>query len=113
MVGAPDRQTRRVEVPLVPFQHQYVRLRTGEPVSTDLPTLRDPDDLVYFRPKDGDLVTGGYGRDPAPWSIEGIPENFGRELLSPTGPVRAAIRGVSATRPGSSGGGSGRVQSTP
>ena len=72
-----------VEVPLVPFQHQYVRLRTGEPVSTDLPTLRDPDDLVYFRPKDGDLITGGYGRDPAPWAIEGIPENFGRELLSP------------------------------
>ena len=72
-----------VEVPLVPFQHQYVRLRTEEPVSTDLPTIRDPDDLVYFRPKDGDLVTGGYGRKPAPWSVDGVPEDFGRELLSP------------------------------
>ena len=72
-----------VEVPLVPFQHQYVRVRTEELVSTELPTLRDPDDLVYFRPMEGDLVTGGYGRDPAPWSVDGIPEDFGRELLSP------------------------------
>ncbi|CAN5630224.1 FAD-dependent oxidoreductase [soil metagenome] len=72
-----------VEVPLVPFQHQYVRMRTGGSVSTDLPTLRDPDDLVYFRPMKGDLVTGGYGRDPAPWSVGGVPEGFGRELLSP------------------------------
>ena len=66
-----------VNVPLIPFQHQYVRMRTEESVSTDLPTLRDPDDLVYFRPMEGDLVTGGYGRDPAPWSIDGVPENFG------------------------------------
>ena len=72
-----------VEVPLVPFQHQYVRTRMEESVSTDLPTLRDPDDLVYFRPMEGDLVTGGYGRDPAPWSVDGVPEGFGRELLSP------------------------------
>ncbi|MGF1473263.1 MAG: FAD-dependent oxidoreductase [Rubrobacteraceae bacterium] len=71
-----------VEVPLVPFQHQYVRLRAREPVSIDLPTLRDPDDLVYFRPMEGDLVTGGYGRDPAPWSVDGVPEDFGRQLLS-------------------------------
>jgi 4-methylaminobutanoate oxidase (formaldehyde-forming) len=28
-------------------------------------------------------VTGGYGRDPAPWSVDGVPEDFGRELLSP------------------------------
>ncbi len=72
-----------VEVPLVPFQHQYVRVNLEESVSTDLPTLRDPDDLVYFRPMEGDLVTGGYGRDPAPWSVDGVPEDFGRELLSP------------------------------
>lgn len=72
-----------VEVPLVPFQHQYVRLHTDKSVSADLPTLRDPDDLVYFRPKEGDLVTGGYGRDPAPWAVDGVPEGFSRELLSP------------------------------
>lgn len=72
-----------VEVPLVPFQHQYVRLRLTEAVGESISTLRDPDDLVYFRPMDGDLVTGGYGRNPAPFGIDGLPETFARELLRP------------------------------
>jgi 4-methylaminobutanoate oxidase (formaldehyde-forming) len=54
-----------VNVPLIPFQHQYVHVRTEEPVSPDFPTMRDPDDLVYFRPYEGDIITGGYGRRPS------------------------------------------------
>jgi glycine cleavage system T protein len=73
-----------VHVPLVAFQHQYVRVRPAEPVPPTLPTMRDPDDLVYFRPDvSGDLLTGGYGRRPAPWGVHGIPEGFRRELLEP------------------------------
>lgn len=71
-----------VDVPLTPFQHQYVHVETEEHVSEDFPTMRDPDDLVYFRPKDGGVVTGGYGRSPATFAPEGIPEDFSRRLLA-------------------------------
>ena len=72
-----------VTVPLTPFQHQYVHVRTEEVVSPDLPTMRDPDDLVYFRPHEGGIVTGGYGRNPAPFAPEGIPDDFSHKLLDP------------------------------
>lgn len=72
-----------VNVPLVPFQHQYVRVKPSEPVAADFPTMRDPDDCVYFRPCEGDIVTGGYGRKPAPWGLEGIPSDFNHKLLQP------------------------------
>ena len=43
-------QLAGVEVPVVPFAHQYVLLRLpGVEVPLDLPTMRDPDRLVYFR----------------------------------------------------------------
>jgi glycine/D-amino acid oxidase-like deaminating enzyme len=62
-----------VRVPTIPFSHQYlvtqpldaVREARG-PERGHLPTLRDPDLLVYYR-EDGDgLVMGGYERPAAP-----------------------------------------------
>ena len=55
-----------VRVPVVPMAHQYLvtqpfRERDG----TALPTLRDPDHLIYFREEGGGLVMGGYERDCA------------------------------------------------
>jgi glycine cleavage system T protein len=70
-------------VPLIPFQHQYVHVKPEEPISPDFPTMRDPDDLVYFRPHEGDIMTGGYGRSPAPFALEGVPADFNHELLEP------------------------------
>lgn len=72
-----------VNVPLIPFQHQYVHVKPKEPVSPDFPTMRDPDDLVYFRPYEGGIVTGGYGRNPAPFALDGVPEDFSHKLLDP------------------------------
>ena len=72
-----------VNVPLVPFQHQYVHVKPEEPISPDLPTMRDPDDLVYFRPYEGDIMTGGYGRRPAPFALDGVPADFSHKLLEP------------------------------
>ena len=34
----------------------------------DLPTLRDPDRLIYFKEEVGGLVMGGYEPDPKPWA---------------------------------------------
>ena len=40
-----------VTVPIIPFAHQYLVTEPIEGVTPDLPQLRDPDHLVYFRPE--------------------------------------------------------------
>ncbi len=69
-----------VEVPVVPMAHEYLVLEpSGLP--TDMPTMRDPSLLVYFRPESGGLIMGGYERNCAPWSLDGIPGDFNAKLL--------------------------------
>jgi glycine cleavage system aminomethyltransferase T/glycine/D-amino acid oxidase-like deaminating enzyme len=61
-----------VRVPVVPFAHQYLvtqPFRERVP-GEHLPTLRDPDLLIYFREEGGGLVMGGYERDSAPWALD-------------------------------------------
>ena len=62
--------------------HQYLITRDIEGVTPDLPQLRDPDNLVYFRPEGRGLVLGGYERDPTPWSVDGVPADFNNRLLT-------------------------------
>ncbi len=71
-----------VSVPLVSVQHQYL---ITEPMGApkDLPTLRDPDRLIYFKEEVGGLVMGGYEPNPIPWAENGIPEGFHFTLLNP------------------------------
>ena len=78
-----------VEVPVVPFAHQYVLTEPLPGVEPEMPTLRNPDHLVYFRPEaGGGLVVGGYERDPAPWCWrDGPPADFNHTLL-PEDPER-------------------------
>jgi glycine cleavage system aminomethyltransferase T/glycine/D-amino acid oxidase-like deaminating enzyme len=71
-----------VNVPLIPFAHEYLITRpTGLPL--DMPTMRDPSLLVYYRPESGGLVMGGYERNPQPWGLDGIPADFNGRLLEP------------------------------
>jgi 4-methylaminobutanoate oxidase (formaldehyde-forming) len=70
-----------VDLPIVPFGHQYLITEPFEPALQPLPTLRDPDKLVYFRTEVGGLVMGGYERKPAPWALDGIPDGFEAKLL--------------------------------
>jgi glycine cleavage system T protein len=70
-----------VDLPIVPFGHQYLITEPFEPALDALPTLRDPDRLVYFRTEVGGLVMGGYERKPAPWALDGIPDGFEAKLL--------------------------------
>jgi glycine cleavage system T protein len=70
-----------VNVPLVPMAHEYLVTKpAGLPL--DMPTMRDPSLLVYFRPESGGLIMGGYERHPAPWSLDGIPPDFNGKLLA-------------------------------
>src|SRR6266550_3071810 len=71
-----------VNVPLIPFAHEYLITRpSGLPL--DMPTMRDPSLLVYYRPESGGLVMGGYERNPQPWGLDGIPPDFNGRLLEP------------------------------
>ncbi|MGD0712758.1 MAG: FAD-dependent oxidoreductase [Gaiellaceae bacterium] len=70
-----------VNVPVVPMAHEYLVTKpSGLPL--DMPTMRDPSLLVYFRPESGGLIMGGYERHPAPWSLDGIPPDFNGKLLA-------------------------------
>jgi sarcosine dehydrogenase len=69
-----------VNVPLCSVEHQYL---ISEPfgVPSNLPTLRDPDRLIYFKEDVGGLVMGGYEPNPIPWAVDGIPRGFHFSLL--------------------------------
>jgi 4-methylaminobutanoate oxidase (formaldehyde-forming) len=69
-----------VNVPIVPMAHEYLVTKpSGLPL--EMPTMRDPSLLVYFRPESGGLVMGGYERHCAPWALDGIPADFNSRLL--------------------------------
>jgi len=74
-------QLAGVNVPLVSVQHQYLVTEKIPGVQSDLPTLRDPDRLTYFKEEVGGLVMGGYEPNPLPWAQQGIPEGFNFTLL--------------------------------
>jgi 4-methylaminobutanoate oxidase (formaldehyde-forming) len=70
-----------VTVPIIPMAHEYLITKpAGLPL--DLPTMRDPSLLVYYRGEVGGLVAGGYERTPAPWSLDAIPSDFNGKLLA-------------------------------
>lgn len=76
-----------VRIPIVPMSHQY--LITDNFLAEDapfLPSLRDPDNLIYFRQEVSGLLMGGYERNSKAWSadyntIDDIPANFNNTLL--------------------------------
>lgn len=78
-----------VRVPIVPMSHQYIvtgAFRKIDKNTPKLPTLRDPDHLVYFREDGHGLVMGGYERNSAPAFlnselIDEVPRDFNGKLL--------------------------------
>ena len=90
-----------VTVPIIPFAHEYLFTNEIDGVTADLPTMRDPDNLCYFRPEVGGLCMGGYERHAAPWALDGIPRDFNGKLLEADWPrfeeiMQGAIRRVPA-----------------
>jgi 4-methylaminobutanoate oxidase (formaldehyde-forming) len=78
-----------VRIPILPMSHEYIvtqPFREREPANP-LPTLRDPDLLIYFREEGGGLIMGGYERPAAPAFVaderdyEAIPPDFNGRLL--------------------------------
>jgi glycine cleavage system aminomethyltransferase T/glycine/D-amino acid oxidase-like deaminating enzyme len=70
-----------VNIPLVPVQHQYLITEAIDGVTPNLPTLRDPDRLTYWKEEVGGLVMGGYEPNAKPWAMNGLPDRFEFQLL--------------------------------
>ena len=70
-----------VNTPVVPFQHQFLVTEEIEGLPANLPTIRDKDNLIYYKEEVGGLVMGGYERNGIPWGVEGVPNDFISQLL--------------------------------
>ncbi len=70
-----------VNVPLASLQHQYLVTEAIEGVRPDLPTLRDPDRLTYYKEEVGGLAMGGYEPNPLEWEPSRLPAHAEFSLL--------------------------------
>jgi glycine cleavage system T protein len=69
--------------PLQAAEHYYVILDGVDGMRHDLPILEDPSVYGYFREEGAGLMVGLFETVSAPWSLDGIPENFSFGVLDP------------------------------
>ena len=76
-----------LDLPIVPLLHQYLVTDDHPAVKAcapdSIPLVRHHDHQWYVRRERDGLVLGAYESTPQPWSIDGIPPQFGMELLAP------------------------------
>lgn len=70
-----------INVPLQPVKHQYVITEKIEGLSSDAPTIRDPDRRTYFKEEVGGLSFGGYEPNPQGWTMEDVPNEWEFQLF--------------------------------
>ena len=70
-----------INVPLQPVKHQYVITDKIEGLSSDAPTIRDPDRRTYFKEEVGGLSFGGYEPNPQGWTTGDVPNEFEFQLF--------------------------------
>ncbi|WYK19483.1 FAD-dependent oxidoreductase [Roseovarius sp. W115] len=83
-------QMMGVNVPSVPVLHQYLVTDTVGAVAErqsqglpELPIIRDPEESWYVRQERDGLILGPYEREAQVWSPDGVPEEFGADLMPP------------------------------
>jgi dimethylglycine dehydrogenase len=75
-----------LDLPIVPMLHQYLvtdEVAAVANLDRELPIIRDPEESWYIRQERSGLIVGPYERDGRPWGVDGIPGEFGMELLPP------------------------------
>ena len=79
-----------LDLPVVPVLHQYLVTGTVREVAgriaggeNELPMIRDPEESWYVRQERDGMIVGPYEKSAQPWSIDGVPPEFGMELLPP------------------------------
>jgi sarcosine dehydrogenase len=70
-----------INVPLQPVKHQYVITDAIEGLSSDAPTIRDPDRRTYFKEEVGGLSFGGYEPNPQGWTTGDVPNEWEFQLF--------------------------------
>ncbi|WP_186398109.1 FAD-dependent oxidoreductase [Stappia sp. P2PMeth1] len=70
-----------VNVPLQPVKHQYIITEAIEGITSNTPTVRDPDRRTYFKEEVGGLALGGYEPDPIAWTTGDVPNDFQFQLF--------------------------------
>ena len=79
-----------LDLPVVPMLHQYIvtdrvpeiaeRIAAG---AKELPIIRDPEESWYLRQERDGYIVGPYEKAAHPWAVDGVPPEFGMELLPP------------------------------
>lgn len=79
-----------LNIPSVPVLHQYLvtdtvpaiadRIAQGLP---ELPMIRDPEESWYVRQERDGLILGPYEKEAQVWSVDGVPPEFGADLMPP------------------------------
>ncbi len=89
-------------IPATAVEHQYMLSGPIEgytPVELGkMPTMRDPDHLVYYKPDGPGLLVGGYEPDTIAFGTEGIPSPFQRRLFDPNYDRFAQLADLAAKR---------------
>ncbi len=70
-----------INVPLQAVKHQYIITEKIDGLSTDAPTIRDPDRRTYYKEEVGGLVMGGYEPNPQPWLTDNLPNDWAFRLF--------------------------------
>lgn len=74
------------QFPICSLEHQYLvtdNIASLADRAELLPLLRDPDISYYLRQEGKGLILGPYEKQPVAWAVDGVPTNFGQELLQP------------------------------
>jgi glycine cleavage system aminomethyltransferase T/glycine/D-amino acid oxidase-like deaminating enzyme len=72
-----------VNVPLHAAEHYYLITEPIEGMHPDMPILDDPARFAYYREETGGLMIGLFEPVAAPWGMDGIPEGFKFDELTP------------------------------
>jgi sarcosine dehydrogenase len=70
-----------VSIPACALEHQFLVTEPIPDMPRDMPTMRDPDHLVYYKAEVDGLAVGGYEPNTCPFGDRGIRPDFGQELL--------------------------------
>ena len=74
------------ELPMCSMEHQFLvtdAVPALEERDEMLPMLRDPDVSYYLRQEAKGFILGPYEPEGIPWATNGVPKEFGQELLQP------------------------------
>jgi 4-methylaminobutanoate oxidase (formaldehyde-forming) len=80
-VGPQIGQMAGMRVPSLAIEHRYLVTDPIPDMPKNMPTLRDHDLLVYYKPEVRGIAVGGYEPDTVAFAPRGIPREFARELL--------------------------------